>query len=545
VGFTAELLRTPMRASRLVLLLVVLVIFLFGTAPAIEPVASLGDSWLMAGFTSYILHHGYVLTNFDARFSWPGFFSLGSVLASFTGQTNALGFIRWFPLFIELMYMAPLTVIARFSGVSRRAAWLGVALFYSTNWIYQDYFSPQALNFLFFLVIIAAIMACWRPKQRIRIERIEGRIYERLVGCRAVFKWSRLRGYDAITVWQPSSVLGVLALVGLLSLASALSHQLTPYALILALIALLMTRRLGRPEIVVAAVLFTVGWLSLGASNYWIGHLSNIFGEIGQLGSTYGQNVSSRVTGSSSHLLVVDSRILLTALLYALAGVGFLRRSPDSRTLEALVGVPFLLLAAQSYGGEGLLRVVLYGLPFTSLLAASAILPNRKGQVRALLPPCRIRRSTRPILRVMVAVLLFSFTYMMTVVRGGNDAYEAFSTGELSAMNYAYAHIQAGKSVGLVAPYLPGGYRDIATVPFFIASDVGGNPTLRYDLRELLLNRPAMIILSQSQESWGEIVAGYPKGWETKMEASLLRNGYIIIASWPTATVLQSRAIWS
>jgi len=32
----------------------------------------------------------------------------GAVLVAFAGKTNALGFLHWFPLFIELSYLAPL-----------------------------------------------------------------------------------------------------------------------------------------------------------------------------------------------------------------------------------------------------------------------------------------------------------------------------------------------------------------------------------------------------------------------------------------------------
>ena len=163
VGFAAELLRTPLKSNRLIFLIIVLVVFLYGTGPAIEPVATLSDSWLIAGFVQYVVQHGHLLNSFDARFSWPGGLTLSAVLVAFAGQANAYGFLRWFPLVIELAYLAPLLVIARVSGVSKRAGWLGVALYYATNWIFQDYFSPQALNFLFFLVVIAAVLACWQP----------------------------------------------------------------------------------------------------------------------------------------------------------------------------------------------------------------------------------------------------------------------------------------------------------------------------------------------------------------------------------------------
>ena len=82
------------------------------------------------------------------------------------GQGPVIFLLRWFPLAIELAYLAPMLAIARASGVSRRAGWLGVALFFGTDWIYQDYFSPQAVNFLFYLSVVAVVLTCWRPSPR-------------------------------------------------------------------------------------------------------------------------------------------------------------------------------------------------------------------------------------------------------------------------------------------------------------------------------------------------------------------------------------------
>lgn len=541
IGFVLELLRAPLRPARLTFLLAVLVVIIYGTASAIEPVAGITDSWIHAGFIQYIVQHGQPLNGYDARFSWPGGFSLAAILVSWVGKTNAYSFLRWFPLVIELSYLAPLIVIAKNAGVSRRAGWLGVALYYATNWIFQDYFSPQALNYLFFLVVIAAVLACWRPRSRTTGSEVAGYWRERVLQTRAIISRERLEGFDAVTEWSISQTIGVLLLVCLICFASAISHQLTPYAIVLALAACLITRRLGRPELVIVAGILAVGWLSLGASNYWIGHLSTIFGSVGAVGATVGSNVTSHVTGSASHLFVVKLRILMTAALYLMAGVGFLRRWSDSRLLEVLVAAPFLLVLAQNYGGEGLLRVVLFGLPFTSLMAASAILPGSRGSIRPLVPTIdftRFRQSGRAVLAGVLLVTLIAFAIATVVVRGGNDSYEAYSTGELQAMNYAYSHAVTGQAIGVIADYLPAGQEKILSVPIYSA-DFEGNLTLKQIDADFLTVHPKWVVLSQSQEAWGELVAGYPFGWEATVEVGLIQKGYVIVKHWRTATVLR------
>jgi hypothetical protein len=554
-AMTIELLRIRLRPNHLTMLAIVLVVFLFGTACAIEPVAGLETTFIHAGFIQYILQHGHPLNDYDARFSWPGTFSLTAVLVTFTGLSNALAFLRWFPLFIELLYLAPLIVIARYSGVSRRAAWLGIILYYANNWIYQDYLSPQALDYLFFLVVVATVFACWQPGAE-KETAVRSLVMHYVAKVRALLTRSRLEGLDAHSDWSSPRILAIVAMIALISLASAMSHQLTPYALLLALGACLLTRRLGRPELIIVVFMFAVGWLSLGASNYWVGHLNQIFGSVGQIGGTLGSNVTNRVVGSFSHRLIVDARILCTAALYSLGAIGALRRRPDSRALEALAGVPLLLLLAQNYGGEGLMRAVLFGLPFVCLLAASALLPNRVGPLRALVPSIPfhrlgrkvmltamphfpIRRAGRVVLGTAIAVVILVMSFGNVIVRGGNDAYESYTLGEFDAVMYTYNHITPGQTLGIVSPYLPIGFRDVGLINMYVARNDGAQLT---PVRPsgFVKSHAAWVILSQSQESWGVNVAGYPVSWEANLERSLLSDGYTIAKAWPTATVLHA-----
>ena len=539
VGLAVELLRGRPRELRLLGLVVVLVVFLFGTPSAVEPVAALTSSWGHAGFVRYVYVHGHALNGFSAEFSWPGVFSMFALVAGFMGQSSVIVLLRWFPLGIELAYLAPMVAIARASGVSRRVGWLGIALFYGTDWIYQDYFSPQAVNYLFYLVVVAVVLSCWRPVGSY-VSAQGFAVRARLRSSREAIRVRRLRGDEAATSWPSSLVFGTFLVLLLLFVASAMSHQLTPYAIVLALLACLLTRRLGRPELPLIAFLLSVGWLSLGASNYWLGHLQQIFGSIFQFTSSISQNVSSRVTGSESHLLVVDARILLTLALFGAAAIGAARRATESRTLEVLTVAPFFVLAGQSYGGEGLLRVALLSGPFAALLAASAVLPGRVGPIRPMVRRLRLGRYGRVILTAVVAVGLLGATATMTVVRGGNDYYETFTTGELNAVNFAYLHVGRFKTIGLVAPYEPIGQWSVGTVNAFAVTGGGTIPNQDQIGRVLLHYKPSVIVLGQAQEHWGEVLAGYKKGWERGVVAYLESKGYRTKPNghFPHATVL-------
>jgi hypothetical protein len=141
---------------------------------------------------------------------------------------------------------------------------------------------------------------------------------------------------------------------------------------------------------------------------------------------------------------------------------------------------------------------------------------------------------------VAAAVVVFGFAVAITVVRGGNDAYEVFSTGDLDAVNFTYDHAEYGQTIGMVVPYLPIGQRDVGAIGVFVVSGGSAAPSLSDDRLTLLLVRPKWVILSQSEEAWGEIIAGYPKGWEALLEESSLQKGCHIAAQCRTATVLKT-----
>ena len=79
------------------------------------------------------------------------------------------------------------------------------------------------------------------------------------------------------------------------------------------------------------------------------------------------------------HVFVVQFRLAMTLGFWVLALYGFLRRVRHGYLdldAVALAFVPFGLLALQSYGGEMLLRVYLFSLPFMAFLAAAAFIPS-------------------------------------------------------------------------------------------------------------------------------------------------------------------------
>ena len=547
LGFTNELLRSPLRRSWLISYIVLLVVYLFATASAIEPIAALADSYRHAGLLQYVFVHGATLPHYVADFSWPGAFSLGSIFTSFSGLHNPLGFTRWFPPFIELLFLPPLIAISGSIGVGQRARWLGIALFYAADWIDQDYFSPQALGYMYMIVIVALIITMWAPRRFPSPPRAPffQTLRFRWVRTRQTFRLSRLLGRDATPTRSSRQEFAVFLLAVTMTFSLSMSHELSPYALVTMIAACLFTRQLGRPELLAASAVVAVGWLSLGASDYWIGHLAYIFQGVGNIGSTISSNVSGRVSGSLIHRLAAETRILIVGAVYALAAIGTLRRSLETRAIEALAVFPFFLLLISGYVGEGLMRVVLYALPFTALLAANAILPTRFASSPAVLPLSPVRRLgrwMRPVTWIVVLVVVLSLSLGTTVARGGNDDYESFTVSDLQASNYVYNHATDNSTIGLVAPYFPFNQRDIARV-YWVALYTTGTPSLRALLKGFIKLKPEYIVLNEAQLHWGEIVAGLPSDWEVKLTRKLVGHGFRVVHRFDATTVFASNTL--
>jgi hypothetical protein len=321
-------------------------------------------------------------------------------------------------------------------------------------------------------------------------------------------------------------------LLVLVMFASAASHQITPIGLGAALVACFFARRLPGPELPIVMGVLTVGWLCFAATDFWQGHLHLVFGGVGQLSSSVQQNVQDRIVGAPAHSLVVRMRVLLTAAVLALAGLGVLRRRRrQGRVVELLAAAPFGLIAVQSYGGEGLMRAALFALPFTGLLAGVAVAPMF-GQ-----------SAGRPLRRYAWAsaatALLTVLAFWLVFVRGGNDPYVSFSRDDRAAVLQVAALAQPGQTVAVYAGYVPAQDQDLGRVKFLVA-DPNENLPLDRAIKSLLEARPDYLLLTHSQRRWGELVRDWPPSWMSSVEQRFAAAGYQQLPSPQSAVVMRA-----
>lgn len=518
----AELLLERPRRAALVLISAALLLMIYGLQPIVLETARLPTAWLHAGFAEHILHTGEVIPQFDARFSWAGFFATVAFWASAAGQADVLAMLKWAPVVNTGLAALAIHAIARsvFGDGSVRAerrVWMATWLFLCGNFVEQDYFSPQAMA----LVLLYAALA----------------LTVRFLVSPGILEGGRILPWRNYQDLQPDrrrvpAELGVAAI----AIVLAPTHQLTPYVLAIALGVLLVWGRLRSPWLPVIVAVPALAWFALGAKEFWLGNLVQIVSSVGDLGASVSQGVGDRLVGDVGHQVVVAVRIALTAFIGLLALIGWFRHrratGATTWTLPALAAGAFALAALQPYGGEIFLRCFLYALPWLCIGGALALdlgATSRSGGVK---------RARARMMAVVAYLVLAALCLSTTFARGGNDAYSDFKQSDQVAMSWIYAHAEKGDLV--VAPlwFAPLRISQVADVGQLSTLELGEPCTVRAEMPRCLDEAGAdFILLTPQEKSAGEILYGYPSDWMDEFRQTMIADygytvGFVVDGRW-------------
>ena len=462
------------RADQLTWLLLVhvllLVVMLYGLPVLITHGPSGPIVFRHAGITENLIRTRVVNTRIDAYFSWPGFFMGLASLVKFAGVPSALSFATWATVAFNLLFLPPLLLLARALTRDPRLVWGMIWLFYAANWINQDYLSPQAFGYLFYLTILGLLLTYLRP----RGTDLDG-------GGRLTHRLRTLLRVRAAEVPLPTvsrwPTAAVITLVVLLYFTTVASHQLTPFAILLgvtALVAIGECTARGLPLLM--AVMLTL-WITFAARGYISGHFDQLVSGVGDITKAASANLTARIRGSAQHLLVIRERLILSGGLWLLALLGAVRRFRSGHADHAaavLCLVPLLLFGLQAYGGEMLLRIYFFMLPFVAFFATAALLPGRLSSSAALarlpaaLRPGRLSSSAAlarlpAALRAGADLVAFGVTTLVVLAAClmalyGNERVDYFPPTERAAIGFVYEQARPGSTFAVEETYLPWKY---------------------------------------------------------------------------------------
>ncbi len=495
----------------LLLHVVALIMMLYGVTTLVADVPRFNVAWRHIGVADYIGRTGAVDPGIDVYFNWPGFFIASSFASDLTG-ISLPSLANWAPVALNLLYLGPLLMILRTATSDQRLVWLALWFFYLTNWVGQDYFSPQGAAYFLYLVVLAVLLRWFSsvPDRRFRLRRRHEHTAQ-----------------AAVRAQEPSGERAALMLIVIVIFAAMVAtHQLTPFVMVASVGSLVLARRCsarGLPGLM--AVLIGI-WIAFLAVSYVTGHIDGVIADLGNLGKSV-DSTSSRVQGSAEHLLVIRARMLLTLFIWGLAALGALRAFRAGRRevgFGLLAIVPFSLMGFQPYGGEIMLRIYLFALPFVAFFAASLFYASSDAG--------RSWRTTRAVLLVSL-VLLAGFA----VARYGNERMDQFSRAELEAVNRLYAVAPPGSLLVAGDANLPWRFRNYETHDYQLVTKTDSwkrinwaRPKLKRVVREVKVlmedsaKRGAFLIFTRSQRAGVEVLGLSPPGALRSIEHSVDRS---------------------
>ena len=365
-------------------------------------------AWKHVGIVDYIQRHGSVATDADylsVYHNWPGFFGLDGLLTELAGVGDTLQIAAWGPVFFNVLNLGAVIFLLSALTSDRRVIWLGSWLFFITNWVGQDYFSPQAFAFFLYLVVLGIVLR-WLGKRGTPAES-QGR---------------------ARSAWMVGLVVALVA-------AIAVSHALTAVLVTVTLAGLVLFRVCRIRSLPLIAGALTVFWDLVFAADFVGKNAASIPEKIRLPWLTAESNLAEASRLSDGQALVAGVARGLVVALVVLAAAGVLRQLRGrslNRPAAILALAPLPLFLTGDYDGELLFRIYMFAVPFLAFFAAHALLP----------PATRRRSGWVPAVAgtAVTSVVLGAFV----VAYYGKEHQYYFTPSEVAAARYVYTHAPTG-----------------------------------------------------------------------------------------------------
>lgn len=439
ISFCLALHQRRASASILFLHIIVLIVILHGTLALVYDAPRYAWTYRHLGVTDYIQRNGSIDPYIDASHNWPGFFAITAFFNAIAGIESAMSYAAWAQVFFNLLNLGAILFILKNVTSDRRLIWLSIWFFYLANWVGQDYLSPQALNYFFYLIFLGISLKWFAVKARPSELAIRRRPF--LAPLASIYH--KIISHPVLddspeTISKPGLLLGLKAILILIFAVIVSGHQLTPLMAIVSIVALVVFQRSHTRSLPVLMIVLMMTWLIymavvfLEGRTVWYKYIFQLFSSL--YDSLF---LRYRLQGESGHTFVLIASYGLTGTVWGLALLGFIRRLRKhywDLSIALLIVAPFSILFLLSYGGEMLVRVHLFILPWIAFFAAALLYPS---------PSSGASWRTTVITMLVSGALLtgLSFAYY------GNERMNHFTQDEVNATRYIYNTAPPGSLV--------------------------------------------------------------------------------------------------
>ena len=417
-------------SSRPALVLVYVFAFLllvWLTPYVLEGTPRFRTSYLSYGYVDPVARGQGLFPRLFVYHNWP-LFSIAMAALKNAFALSPLTLMAFFPTVIMALYLVPLSALLLMTtdrtwpGPAKRwrtlsgvlgadARWVvGLWIFVVFQWTNQDYFSPQALAFLFYL------------------------------GLMVVLAHTSLRRDGTFNAASGGATVILFTLI-------VATHVLSGLIALFVIAGLTLTKQLRRPTLLLLCLLVFVAWQAYPAAPFYQFYGHRLLETVFAAGDFLQTNVSGRISGSGAHLTVSRARVAVTAIVFALgllalaahlwSGRGDRRRRPrvlwNSLPHELQFALAWLISTVlvgpvSAYGGEMLIRTELFSLPPLAIIVAATV--NRR----------RILAVAAGTLTVMAPLHILTHY--------GNELYDYVSPGELAGFRFIADRLAPAKIYG-------------------------------------------------------------------------------------------------
>jgi hypothetical protein len=332
------------------------------------------------GIVDYIRAHHGVDMSLDIYQTWSGLFAGIAWVCDIGGISDPMVIAAWWPVLLSPASALAVAAIASRWMTGRYRIWLAAAIFALTSTLNIVYFSPQSVGLFWALVIFAVLAGPPRlplePSASVVGSEPEESALRPVSHRRTAWdgivrsRFGR-RHHDRVSATVQGVGIGRLAFVFYISCAMAVTHQISPYLTVSALVVLCFfgyVRPWWTPILVLAPALVWA-WMNQGVLGGFVS-----LGAVGQVvdnvqppehdAEQFAQPLVTRLA-----FYVPAFMLLLLGILAVVQAVRV--RVRYAWALLAAAASAGALLVATDYGQEGIFRVTLFAVPWLAVLAAT------------------------------------------------------------------------------------------------------------------------------------------------------------------------------
>jgi hypothetical protein len=457
-------------AFEMALHLGLLIVIFHATLALLSGTVRYSWAWKHIGIVDFIQRNGIVdpdIGVLDVYHNWPSAFGMAAFLTEIAGFESAASFAAWAPTLFNALFVAALVVIFRSLTSNRQIVWTAAWLFLVTNWVGQDYFSPQAFTLFLYLVTIGILLRWFSKRPPVVVvswaERFRLRVLRGTQVLRLVLREGRVvatessmisdsgqeiplsfesdgKSYDAkrrtmtYSVWGRNQGRLVFGMIAVILAAIITSHPLTPMMLVVGLAGLAIVGVGSARWLPIVAAVLTGVWMLTGANAFVARQFDATVEVTGSVTSNFSATFVDLSNATDSQIVIawMGRGLVAGVVVLALLGaVRWTRRGAFGLRPLVLLIAPVLMLVGGSYDGEAVFRVYLFALPFAVFLGAHTFYPEEGGEIGT-------RAAAAAIGVTLVLMAGFLFAYF-----GKEDQY-TFSLDEVRAAELVFADAPDG-----------------------------------------------------------------------------------------------------